>query len=358
MAMIETPVDPAQVEGFMGRVMSMYAGAMLNYMIDIGHRTGLLAAAADGAATSEELAGRAGLTERYVREWLATMVSGGIVEYDPPTRTYTLPPAHAACLIDGRGPINLAPFAAFQTHLAKHVHQVARAFKEGGGVPYAEYRPEFTDVMDGASRGFLDAFLLDYCVPLVPGLADRLTAGGRVADVGCGTGHALVLLGRAYPQSTFVGYDIDDAALARGRAEAAGAGLTNVRYEACDAARLVVDEPFDAIFVFDAVHDQVDPARVLRRIHDALRPGGFFVMKEPHAADALEDNLLNPMAPILYGCSTLHCLPISLAHGGAGIGTMFAEGLARQLLADAGFTGIDVHPVAGDPADAVYVCTK
>ena len=356
MTTMETQIDPADVEAFMGRVMSFYAGAMLNYMIDIGHRTGLLAAAAQGPATSEELAGRAGLTERYVREWLAAMTSGGIVEYDAATRTYTLPPVHAACLTDG--PMNLAPFAAFQTHLAKHVHQVARAFREGGGVPYAEYRPEFTDVMDGAGRGFLDAFLVDYCVPLVPGLAERLAAGARVADVGCGTGHALVLLGRAFPKSTFVGYDIDDAALARGRAEASGAGVTNVRFEACDVARLVVDEPFDAVFVFDAIHDQVDPSRVLRRIHDALKPDGVFFMKEPHAADALEDNLANPMAPILYGCSTLHCLPISLAHGGAGIGTMFGEGLARQLLADAGFTGTEVHGVPGDPADAVYVSRR
>lgn len=356
MTTTDIPVDHAEVEAFMGRVLSLYAGAMLNYMIDIGHRTGLLAAAAQGPATSDELAGRAGLTERYVREWLAAMASGGIVDYDPPTRTYTLPPVHAACLTDGA--MNLAPYAAFQTHLAKHVHQVARAFRDGGGVPYAEYRPEFTDVMDGAGRGFLDAFLVDYCVPLAPGLADRLAAGARVADVGCGTGHALVLLGRAFPKSTFVGYDIDDTALARGRAEASGAGLTNVRYEACDAARLVVDEPFDAVFVFDAIHDQVDPARVLRRIHDALKPGGVFVMKEPHAADALEDNLANPMAAVLYGCSTLHCLPISLAHGGAGIGTMFGEGLARQLLADAGFTGTELHAVPGDPADAVYVSRR
>jgi SAM-dependent methyltransferase len=225
-------------------------------------------------------------------------------------------------------------------------------------VPYADYRPEFTDVMDGAGRGFLDAFLLSHCVPLVPGLDDRLTAGARLAAVGCGTGHALVLLGRAYPKSTFVGYDIDDGALARGRAEAAGAGLTNVRFEACDAARLIVDEPFDAVFVFDAVHDQVDPARVLRRIHVALKPGAFFLMKEPHAADAREDNLANPMAPILYGCSTLHCLPISLAHGGAGLGTMFAEGLACELLTGAGFSQIAVHSVPGDPADAVYVSRK
>ena len=129
------------------------------------------------------------------------------------------------------GPMNLAPMAALGTHLGKHVHQVARAFREGGGVPYSEYRPEFTDVMDSISRVQYDGFLVDAYLPLVPGLRDRLEAGIRVADVACGTGHALVVLARAFPASTFVGYDLDDGAIGRARAEAAGAQLTNVTFE-------------------------------------------------------------------------------------------------------------------------------
>ena len=350
------PVDPGEVEAFLGRLTSIYAGSMLSYMIDIGHRTGLFTAAAAAPATSEALAERAGLTERYVREWLGAMVTGGIVDYDAPARTYYLRPARAACLTEG--PTNLAPMALLGTHLGKHVHQVARAFREGGGVPYAEYRPEFTDVMDGVSRIVYDAMLLDAYLPLVPGLAERLAAGARVADVACGTGHALVVLARAFPASTFVGYDLDDGAIARARAEAGGAGLSNVRFVVCDAARLEADEPFDAVFVFDAVHDQVDPGGVLARINAALAPRGWFVMKEPHAADALEDNVGNPWAPILYSVSTLHCMTVSLAHGGAGIGTMFGEQLARRMLADAEFVDIQVHPAPGDPGDAVYVSRK
>src|SRR5690242_19745468 len=138
----------------MGQLMGIYTGSMLSYMIDIGARTELFTAAAAGPATSETLAERAGLTERYVREWLGAMVTGGIVDYNPATRTYDLRPARAACLTDG--PTNLAPMALMGTHLGKHVHQVARAFREGGGVPYAEYRPEFTDVMDGISRVVYD----------------------------------------------------------------------------------------------------------------------------------------------------------------------------------------------------------
>jgi SAM-dependent methyltransferase len=349
-------LDETKAGAFLAHLMTIYSGAMLNPMIDIGNRTGLFATAARGPATSEGLAQRAGLTERYVREWLGAMVTGGIFEYDPQTRTYTLPPEHAAVLTDG--PMNLAPMAQFHTHLGKHVHKVARAFREGGGVPYAEYRPEFTDMMDAMSRNIYDANLIDGYLPLVPGLAEQLRSGARVADVACGTGHALILLGRAFPASTFVGYDLDDGAIARARAEARGARLANVSFEVCDAAALVVEQPFDVVFVFDAVHDQVDPVTVLDHVHDALVPGGMFVMKEPHAADNLEDNIGNPMAPILYAVSTLHCMTVSLAHGGAGIGTMFGEQLARQLLTDAGFVDIEVAPAPGDPGDAIYVTRR
>ena len=331
-------LDGEKVEQFLAQLLSIYTGSMLNYMIDIGHRTGLFVAAARGAATSDELADRAGLSERYVREWLGAMVTGRIVDYDPASRTYVLPPERAACLTDGA--TNLAPMALMHTHLGKHVHQVARAFREGGGVPYAAYRPEFTDVMDEIGRGAYDALLIGAYLPLVPGLREELERGVRVADVACGTGHTLVLLARAFPASTFVGYDLDDGAIARARAEAGGAGLANLHFEVCDAARLIVDAPFDVVFVFDAIHDQVNPSGVLARIHAALASGGHFVMKEPRAADNLEDNIANPMAPILYSVSTLHCMTVSLAHGGAGIGTAFGEQLARSMLADAGFINI------------------
>jgi SAM-dependent methyltransferase len=352
----ETPLDPEKVEACAGQVLSIYAGASLSYMIDIGHRTGLFTAAAAGPATSEELALRAGLTERYVREWLGAMVTGGLVDYDPGNATYVLPPEHAACLTDG--PMNMATMAAFLTLLGKHVHQVARCFHEGGGVPYAEYRPEFTDVMDAASRTIFDGHLIDGYLPLVPGLTEQLEGGARIADVCCGTGHALVLLARRFPASTFVGFDLDDGAIARAQAEAAGAGLANVHFEAIDASRLDVAEAFDVVMVFDALHDQVDPAAVLRRIVAVLKPGGLFLLKEPHAADSLEGNIGNPFAPVLYSCSVLHCLTISLAHDGAGIGTAFGEQLARELLGDAGFADVEVHPAPGDPADAIYVSRK
>jgi SAM-dependent methyltransferase len=351
------PLDPARVEAFAGRLFELYTGGLLTFLVDIGHRTGLFAAAAAGPATSAELAGRADLQERYVREWLGAMVTGGILEHDPAAGTYRLPAEHAACLT-GPGSANLAPLSRLDTHLAKHVDAVARAFREGGGVPYAEYRPEFTDVMDAIGRGAFDELLVGEYLPLVPGLAERLAAGARVADVGCGTGHAIVLLAAAYPASTFVGYDLAGDAIARARSEAAAAGLPNARFEVRDAARLTVEEPFDVVFVFDAVHDQVAPAAVLERIHAALAPGGTFVMVEPRTSSDLAGNLGNPVAPPLYSVSTLHCLTVSLAGGGAGLGAAWGEELARSMLADAGFVDVAVHEAPGDPLNAVFVATR
>ncbi|HET7486372.1 MAG TPA: class I SAM-dependent methyltransferase [Acidimicrobiales bacterium] len=210
MSVTESDLNPAQMEECAGRVLSIYAGSMLSYMIDIGHRTGLLHAAAEGPATSQQLADRAGLTERYVREWLAAMVTGGVVEYDPAGATYALPPAFAAVLTGG--PLPLATFSSLNTFLGRHVHDVARAFREGGGVPYA-YRPEFTDLMDAVGRVFYDSALVDAFIPAVPGLAERLEAGADVADVACGTGHALVVLARRYPASRFTGFDLDEGAV-------------------------------------------------------------------------------------------------------------------------------------------------
>ena len=349
--------DPGRVEAFADRLFELYSSGMLTFMVDIGHRTGLFAAVAAGPASNAELAGRAGLQERYVREWLGAMVTGGIVGHDQEAGTYRLPAEHAACLT-GAGSANLAPISRLVTHLAKHVDAVALAFREGGGVPYGEFRPEFTDVMDAMGRGVFDELLVQAYVPLVPGLGERLAAGARVADVGCGTGHAIVLLAAAYPASTFTGYDLADDAVARARSEAAGAGLANARFEVRDAARLTVEEPFDVVFVFDAVHDQVDPAAVLERIGAALAPGGTLVMVEPRASSDLAGNLANPLAPLLYSISTLHCLTVSLAGGGAGLGAAWGEELARSMLADAGFGDVVVHEAPGDPLNAVFVASR
>lgn len=350
-------MDESRVEAFAERLFGAYVEGMLVAIIDLSHRTGLLEAAAAGPGSSEELALRAGLTERYVRECLGALVTGGVVDYDPATRTYSLPAEHAVCLT-GTGSLNLAPLSQINTLLAKHVEGVARACREGGGVPYEAFRPEFTDVMDAASRGLMDGQLLNGILPLTGDLAARLGDGIRVADVGCGSGHAVNLMAAAYPRSTFVGYDLAADAIEAARAEAAAHGLTNARFEVLDVAGLPADPPFGAMFAFDAIHDQVDPVAVLARVHAALAPGGTFVMMDIRASSKLEDNRANPFAPWLYGVSTLHCMTVSLAHGGAGLGTVWGKELALQMLADAGFVGVELHDVPDDPLDSVYVVHK
>lgn len=351
MTTTETRFDPAKVEALAGKLLQILSGSMLSYMIDLGDRTGLFAASSAGG-TSDDIAERAGLHERYVREWLGSMVTSGIIDYDPSTASYCLPAEHAVLL---HGPGSMAPIARANTTLGHHVDGIARVFREGGGLPYETYVPGFTDAMDGMGRGAFDQFLINTYLPLAPGLVDQLDRGIRVADFACGTGHALVLLAQAYPASTFVGFDLDHVAIGQARSEAAQLGLQNVTFSEEDVARVTTDPPFDAVFMFDALHDQVDPAAVLAGIRANLSDEGTFFLREPHAADSLEGNIGNPMAPVQYAVSTLHCLTVSLAHGGAGIGTVFGEQRARQLLRDAGFADPMMHPAPGNPIDAVYV---
>jgi SAM-dependent methyltransferase len=350
-------VDEERVGAFAEQLMGFYTGAMISCMIDLGQRTGLFDAALYGPATSSELAGRAGLHERYVREWLGAVTCAGIATYEPTTQTYTFQPEHLACLT-GATEMNLASLSAACTHLTHFVEPVEEAFRNGGGVPYDRYRPAFTDVMDGLSRPMMDGILVDKVIPLAEDLRDRLTDGTTVADVGCGTGHTTNLLARAFPTSTFVGYDLAIDALDRASREAAEWNLSNVSFAVQDVAELRTETALGAAVVFDAIHDQVDPARVISRIFDALAPGGVFLMFEPRASSHLEHNLENPTAAMLYAISTLHCMPVSLAHDGAGLGTCWGQELALEMLRKAGFVDLEVHDAPGDPMDLVYLARK
>ncbi len=253
-------IDDQAVEEFAGRLFELFTGAALSCLIDIGHRTGLFEAAAEGPATSAELATRADLGERYVREWLAAMVTAHIFEYEPSVTSSWLPREHAVCLTRNRVE-NLAPVARFSTMLAGHVDGVTDAFRRGGGVPYDAFVPEIHDVMEALWGPMHRDLLVSAIVPLAPGLAELLAAGARVADVACGMGDALLTLAASYPASTFVGYDLDANAIVHACRKAAAGGLANVRFEQCDAAELTVVEPFDAVFVFNALHDQAAPDR-------------------------------------------------------------------------------------------------
>ena len=354
MTATETPLDEARVQQCAQRVFGAYVDSMLALMIDLADRTGLLDALADGPGTSGQIAARAGIAERYARECLGALVTGGLVDYESAAATYVLPAEHAAVLA-GEHAANLAPLSRIPTLLAHHVDEVADAARHGGGVPYERFRPDFTEVMDGLSREVFDQHLIDAIVPLAPELQAGLERGIRVADIGCGTGHSTVVLAAAFPASTFVGYDLADDALEVGRAEARAAGLDNVTFEQLDVSELPDDPPFGAVVGFDVIHDQADPVGVLARVHRALAPGGVFLAVDIKASSRLERNADNPVAPLLYGISTLHCMTVSLARDGAGLGTVWGEELARQMLADAGFVDVTTHDVPDDPLNQVYV---
>jgi SAM-dependent methyltransferase len=347
-------VDDAAVEAFAQRIFGAYVDSVLVLMIDLADRTGMLDGLAVAPGTSDEVAARAGLDERYVRECLGALVTGGLVGYDPITGRYRISAEQALCLTGERA-TNLAPLSRLTTLLAHHVAEGAEVARTGGGIPYERFRPDFTAVMDGISRRVFDGPLLGSIVPLDDQLPDRLARGLRVADIGCGTGHSTVVLAEAFPASSFVGYDLSDDALQVGRAEARAAELSNVTFEQLDVRELPDDPPFDLVVGFDVIHDQVDPSGVLQRVLRALTPGGLFLMMDIRAASRLEDNVANPLAPLLYGISTLHCMTVSLAHGGAGLGTVWGEELARSMLADAGFVDVTVHEVPDDPLNQVYL---
>lgn len=349
------PFDTERAEAFGGHVLGMINDAFLVVGLSVGHQTGLFdTMASHEPATSAELAVAAELNERYVREWLGAMTVGRIVDYDPATDLYALPAEHAASLTRAAGPGNLAGMSQFLGLLAPVEPEIVECFRSGGGLGYDRY-PRFAELMREDSANVFDAALVETVVPIVPGLHEQLRAGVQLADIGCGAGHAINLLARAYPASTFTGIDLSEEALTIARAEAAEWGLTNAHFVIRDAANLGFQREFDAVTAFDAIHDQARPRDVLAGIRRALKPGGLFLMADIAASSNLEDNLENPLAPFGYTVSYLHCMSVSLAEGGEGLGTMWGEQKAQELLNEAGFASVTTSHVEGDILNTYYV---
>lgn len=356
--MTETTYDAERAEAFAERMLEMLNGGALMVMTSVGHRTGLFDALAElDGATSEELAEAAGLDERYVREWLGAMTTGRIVELDPETRRYALPAEHAAWLTRAASPDNLAVEAQWITSLSTVEDDVVDCFRTGGGVPYERY-PRFHEVMAEESAQTVLSVLFSHILPLVPGMTERLEAGVSVLDLGCGRGRALVMLAERFPASAFTGYDLSSEAIAFAEEQAAERGLQNVSFEQRDLSTFDVDaEPgsFDCVLTFDAVHDQAKPLALLRGIRRALRDDGTYLMQDIQGSSHHNENLDHPGGPLMYMISTMHCMTVSLAQGGDGLGAMWGEQKARELLAEAGFSSVDVHLLEHDPFNAYFV---
>ena len=350
--------DKPKAEAFAGYTIGLINGGFLSLMISVGHKTGLFDVMANlPPSSSEQIAGKAKLNERYVREWLGSMVTGKIVEYDSKNGTYKLPPEHAAAITRAAGVHNLATYAQYLSLCGEVEEQIVECFRKGGGVPYSAY-PRFTELMSEGSSKVQDARLVGAILPLVDGLTARLQKGISVLDIGCGSGHAINLMAKAFPNSRFAGYDFSKKAIAAARAEAKRWKLDNARFAAKDVATLNEPKKYDLITAFDSIHDQAKPTKVLKAISKSIRPDGVFLLVDVAASSNLHENLQHPLGPFLYSISTMHCMTVSLAYRGEGLGTVWGEQLAQQKLREAGFDRIELRRIPGDILNNYYIARR
>ena len=357
----KSALDSAKAEAFAGRLLRALNDGGLCLMVSIGHRVGLFDAMRElPPATSDEIARRAGLNERYVREWLGAMVTGRVVDIDPESNRYFLPPEHAAFLTRGAGADNIAVFTQYISLLGNIEDDIVECFKKGGGVPYAKF-PRFHAVMAEDSGQSVLSSLETHIVPLVPGLADRLAAGIHMLDVGCGRGRIVNWLAELYPRSRFTGMDLSSDAVLTAWEEAAEKKLRNVEFMVTDLSNFdekAEDEAFDFVTTFDAIHDQAKPLNVLKGIHRTLRRDGVYLMQDIKGSSQVQKNIDHPLGTFLYTVSCLHCMTVSLAQGGEGLGAMWGEEKTRDYLERAGFRSIEKHELAHDIQNNWYVVRK
>jgi SAM-dependent methyltransferase len=324
-------VDKDKAKQALDKVFRDMAGAMAAGMVYVGVKTGLFRAMADkGSMSAAEVTRISGLQKRYVEEWLKGMVASGYLDYDPTAQTYALPEEHAYFLASDDSDHFVGGLFAMVPPLMQIAPDVARAFAEGGGVRFEDFGPECVSALDLINRGQYEARFADYWLKSLPEAVEKLRAGGRALDVGCGSGRVCAALKKAFPRAEVVGVDPDEESLAR--AKAAAPGVDFVVGTAAD-----IKGQFDLITLCDVLHDLPEPVKTLNQIRALLKPDGTLFIIEPRAADRLEDNL-NPVAATFYGFSVFHCMTQSLARGGPGLGTCLGPAATEALVREAGFT--------------------
>lgn len=347
-------IDQAKQEAFVGKVLGDTSATLVTILATLGDRLGLFKdLAANGPATGAELAKRTGIQERYAREWLGGMASAGYLEYDPATRRFALPPEHVATLAQENGPFFFGGVYQMLPALAGILDQLTEAFRKGGGVPQSAYEAGFWDGLERFSAGWFENLLLQQWIPAMPDVKAKLERGAQVADVGCGSGRALIKLAQAFPKSRYIGFDVFAPVLEKAAARAKAAGVADrITFRQIDAAK-GLPEQFDVITTFDVVHDSVDPLGLLRAIRQGLKPDGIYVCLDINCSDKLEENA-GPLGAMFHGFSVLYCMTTSLAHGGAGLGTLgFHEPKVRELCAQADFSSVRRVPLE-NPFNNLY----
>lgn len=354
-------LDTNRAEAFASQLLATLNHGALSLMISIGHRSGLFDVMSHlPPSTSHEIAAAASLDERYVREWLGAMVTGGVVTVDAGSRLYALPAEHAAWMTRAAGANNVASLAQYMSILGSVEDDILDCFRKGGGVPYAKF-PRFHAVMAEDSGQSVLASLESHVLPLVPGLADRLRSGIRVLDLGCGAGRIMNRLASMFPNSQFSGFDLSSEAVALANREADTAGLGNSRFyvrDLSDFDTTAAVEAFEFVTTFDAVHDQPQPLNLLKGIYRTLTSDGVYLMQDIKGSSHVHNNIGHPVGTLLYTISTMHCMTVSLAQGGEGLGAMWGEEKTREYLAKAGFASVETHELAHDIQNNWYVIRK
>jgi 2-polyprenyl-3-methyl-5-hydroxy-6-metoxy-1,4-benzoquinol methylase len=325
----------------------------LALMLSVGHRTKLFDVMAKlPPSTIQNIATTANLNERYVREWLGALVTSKIIDYEPKLSLYSLSKEKADFLTRD-GSYNFASSMQWIPALAYVEDHIVDSFEKGGGVSYELFN-RFHTVMAEESQQTVLPVLIDMILPLIPTF-EKLNSGIKVLDVGCGSGRAINLMAKSFPNSHFTGYDFSTEAIQNAKNEAKKLGIVNVSFEKQDVSKFSNDGHFDIITAFDAIHDQAEPDRVLKNIKKSLKPEGIFLMQDIRASSKLENNMDHVLAPFLYTVSCLHCMTVSLALGGKGLGAMWGKELATQMLNDAGFSSVDIKELAHDPMNYYYI---
>jgi SAM-dependent methyltransferase len=349
-------MDRAKVERFLETFVGFTAGATTIGLLAVADRSGLSShLGKTGGGTAEELANDADLDLRYVEEIMSGLAAAGVVDYDPGTGRFDLPPEHALFIADESSPYFMGGFLDMIPAAMSHLDGIADATINGGGVTFEQFGGRMVSGIDRGNSPSQRAFLVSRWLPGVPGLTARLAEGSRVADIGCGSGTAAMLIAEAFPKSEVVGFDVSEDSLSLARSR--GGHLPNLEFANHPAEEIPTDPRFDLITSFDVIHDLVAPLAGLRRIRDALADDGMYLMMEPNAGSALEDNL-NPRGAMLYGISTLHCVTQSLARGGAGLGAAWGRDRARALAEEAGFGSFQALENISNRFSAFYLLQR
>jgi SAM-dependent methyltransferase len=341
--MATTGIDQSRLEAFMGQAVVDMAAAFSAPLVRLGARLGLYRALADGGpVTPEELAEQSGTDPRMVREWLGNQAAGGYVTYDAASGKYTLPPEQAVALADEESEFYLLGAFDILSSLFADDDRLAEAFRSGEGLHWSEHDDRLFSGTEAFFRAGYRQHLVDGWLPALEGVVEKLEAGARVADVGCGHGASTLIMAEAFPASSFVGFDSHVGGIERAREAAAEAGHADrVRFEVA-SADTYPGEGYELVCLFDAFHDLGDPAGAARHIRATLDPDGALMLVEPQAGDRTEDNL-NPVGRLFYAGSTLICVPHAIAEGGPAtpaLGNQASEATLRAALEEARFRSV------------------